>query len=366
MNKTDAIIGCLLGTAVGDALGLPYEGISKHRLKRLFPELDRYHFCFGKGMVSDDTEHTCMVAQALLISHGDVQIFRKELAWKLRWWLLGLPAGVGYATLRAIAKLWLGFPSDRSGVFSAGNGSAMRSAILGVCYGDYPQKLRELVRASTRLTHTDPKAEYGAIAVAIAAHMSYGCSIDPSITVTLTQRYAEQLQNILGANANEFLELMAKTFQSIADQQQTLRFAQELGDALHIKQAGVSGYIYHTVPVVIHAWLSHPQDYRTAIMQVIECGGDTDTTAAILGGIMGAGVGKNGIPAEWLNGIWEWYRSVSWMEQLGTKLAQAVEGEAMASVPKVPSLPVYGICIRNFFFLLVVLTHGFRRLLPPY
>ena len=77
---------------------------------------------------------------------------------QLRFWLLGLPGGIGYATLKAILKLWLGFKPEHSGIFSAGNGPAMRSAIIGVCYGNDSQKLRELVKASTRLTHTDPKA----------------------------------------------------------------------------------------------------------------------------------------------------------------------------------------------------------------
>jgi ADP-ribosylglycohydrolase len=98
---SDSIIGCLLGTAVGDAIGLPCEGLSKRRQDLLYPTLDGHHFLFGRGMISDDTEHTCMVAQALIISAGDVQTFKKDLALRLRFWLLGLPAGIGYATLKS-------------------------------------------------------------------------------------------------------------------------------------------------------------------------------------------------------------------------------------------------------------------------
>jgi ADP-ribosylglycohydrolase len=65
--KDEAIIGCILGTAVGDALGLPYEGLSPERATRLFPKRASYHFILGRGMVSDDTEHTCFVAEALLL-----------------------------------------------------------------------------------------------------------------------------------------------------------------------------------------------------------------------------------------------------------------------------------------------------------
>ena len=97
--------------------------------------------------------------------------FRWNFAWRLRFWLLALPAGVGFATLKAMLKLWLGVSSERSGVFSAGNGPAMRAAILGVVFDDR-MMMQEFVRASTRITHTDPKAEYGALAVALAANHS--------------------------------------------------------------------------------------------------------------------------------------------------------------------------------------------------
>src|SRR5688572_8763921 len=93
------VIGCILGTAVGDALGLPYEALSPRRASRLLGAPDRYRFLVGRGMVSDDTEHTCMVAQALIAAGGDVAVFRRELARRLRFWLLGLPGGTGMATL---------------------------------------------------------------------------------------------------------------------------------------------------------------------------------------------------------------------------------------------------------------------------
>ncbi|MFO0811068.1 MAG: ADP-ribosylglycohydrolase family protein [Gemmataceae bacterium] len=63
--QTDAIAGAVLGCAVGDAIGLPYEGLSKRRGVRLLGEPDRHRFFVGRGMVSDDTEHTCMVGQSL-------------------------------------------------------------------------------------------------------------------------------------------------------------------------------------------------------------------------------------------------------------------------------------------------------------
>src|SRR5664280_1066067 len=103
--QTDkAIIGCILGTAVGDALGLPCEGLPKKRLKRLHPRLDGHGFFLRRGMTSDDTEHTVMVAQSLIASAGETRAFSRDFSKRLRLWLLAVPAGCGLATLKAALK----------------------------------------------------------------------------------------------------------------------------------------------------------------------------------------------------------------------------------------------------------------------
>ena len=350
MNQI-SIIGCLLGTAIGDAFGLPYEGLSKQRQTKLFPNLKNHNFIFNKGMISDDTEHTCMVAQSLIVSAGNTSIFTKQLAYRLRWWLLGLPAGIGSATLKSIIKLWLGFPPHKSGVFSAGNGAAMRSTIIGVCYGDDIQKLKELVRISTRLTHTDIKAELGALAVALAAYLS------SQKLIIYPQAYYEKLKNLIGSEQVEFLSLIKQACDSAELGENTQYFAANIG-----LSKGITGYIYHTVPVVIQTWLKYQQDYKTAILEIVRCGGDTDTTAAILGGIIGAAVGKDGIPQQWLNNLWEYPRNIEWIELLGTRLAECQRNTKQSSLP----ISVYGVFLRNILFLLIVVFHGFRRLFPPY
>ncbi|WP_224411189.1 ADP-ribosylglycohydrolase family protein [Oscillatoria salina] len=351
-QKVDSVIGCLLGTAVGDALGLPYEGLSKQRQRKIYSRIDRHRFCFGKGMISDDTEHTCMVAQALIVSGGERAKFARSLAWQFRFWLLSLPVNLGLATLKAILKLWLGFSPDRSGVFSAGNGPAMRSAIIGVCYGDNLEKMRELVKVSARITHTDPKAEWGALAVAIAARFATNQSkVSP-------ETYSQFMTEILPPEAPEFLELIELACESAIKQQSAELFALDLG-----LNQGVTGYVYHTVPVVIQIWLRHQTDYATAIQEVIRLGGDTDSTAAILGGIIGASVGKVGFPQQWLRDLWEFPKSREWLENLGRKLAEVrVSGRRQKPLSLLPD----AIFLRNLFFLFVVILHGLRRLLPPY
>jgi ADP-ribosylglycohydrolase len=347
-----AILGAILGTAVGDALGLPYENLSRRRAARLLGEPDRYRFFFGRGMVSDDTEHTCIVAQALTASGTDADAFARRLAWGLRWWLLSVPVGIGRATLRAVVKLWVGFPPRYSGVFSAGNGPAMRSAILGAAVAD-PALLRQLVEVNTRVTHTDPKAEHGAFAVALAARLG---RTQPDITGA---EYLEQLRSHLQDEAAlPFLELVGKAVASEAAGQSTPEFAAAQGWG-----RGVTGYVYQTVPAALHAWLRHRRDFRAAVMDVIRCGGDTDSTAAIVGGIVGAAVGKEGIPAEWLAGLWEWPRSVAWLGRLAHALAVALADGRPARPPR---LFVPGLLLRNLLFFVVVLAHVVRRCLPPY
>ena len=125
---------------------------------------------------------------------------------------------------------------------------------------------------------------------------------------------------------------------------------------------GVSGYMYHTIPCVLHVWLTHQSDYRAAVTVMIRLGGDADTTAAIVGAIVGARVGKDGIPADWLRDLCEWPRTVLWMEALGARLAACAGGQAVRPMRVNP----LSLLLRNVFFMVVVLLHGFRRLLPPY
>ena len=352
MVTKDSVYGCLLGCAIGDALGLSCESMSRNRQFKMFKNLDRYHFLFNKGMVSDDTEHICMTAQALIFAQGDSEKFNHSLEWKLRFWLLGLPAGVGFATLRSILKMW--FFIRPSGVFSAGNGPAMRSPILGVCYGNDFEQLKTFVKISTSLTHTDPKAYKGALAIALAAHMSSLSNdkiIDPD-------DYYSKLVELINEKDDELLTLIKKSTTSVKNDYTTQQFATDLG---LIK--GVSGYMYHTVPVVIHCWLRNQKDFIGGLKEIIRCGGDTDTTAAILGAIIGSKVGSDNMPKELIDNLFEWPRTVKWIEKVAKRLSQTCEYNTPYKEVPISFVEIF---IRNIFFMLIVIIHIIRRLLPPY
>lgn len=352
----ERLAGILLGTAVGDALGLPAEGMSPSRRRRIWPGPWRHRFLFGRGMISDDTEHAFFVTQSLLREPDDAAAFQRRLAGRLRWWLVALPGGVGWATLRACLKLCIGFPPTRSGVFSAGNGPAMRSAILGgyFCEEASGPALEQFVRAATTLTHTDPKAATAALAVARVAAWAvrHGPSHPPQAGAV-----PEMLAAIAPDDA-EWRELVDKMREARAKDTTVTAFAVSLG-----LEHGVTGYAYRTVPVAVYSWLLHYGDFRATVEAVLECGGDTDTAGAIAGALAGATTGMKGIPAQWLVGVRDWPRSVKRLTEAAYRLAfQKKEGRPLGPI----SYFWPGVLPRNLLFLAVVLVHGLRRLLPPY
>jgi ADP-ribosyl-[dinitrogen reductase] hydrolase len=353
VSTADRWSGVLLGTAVGDALGLPAEGLSRRRARRLLARPWRHRLLGPFGLVSDDTEHTLLVAQALIRHPDDLERFRRRLARGLRWWLLALPAGVGLATGRSILKLWLGIPPDRAGVWSAGNGAAMRAAPMGVLFQTDPQRRMAYVRASSRITHRDPRAETGAQAVAAVCawclHRGGAAPLSPDALADLLRTCGDD---------SEWRERVTGLCAALAAGQSVAEYAAALG-----LERGVGGYVYHTVPVALFAWHRHYGDFAATLTAVLDCGGDTDTVGAIAGALAGAVVGEAGIPRPWLEGLRDWPRSVPLLRRVAERLAQvAADGRprpplryCLAAVP-----------VRNLLFLALVLGHGLRRLLPPY
>lgn len=358
-----AIIGSLLGTALGDSLGLPYENIGPARAARMFPPPLRHRFFFGRGMVSDDTEHAALTALALARSRGDEAAFIRNLAWSLRFWILCVPAGIGFATLRSLVKLWLGWSPARSGVFSAGNGPAMRAPVIGALFSadcaaggmsnpeaDTERQRRDaFVRASTLITHSDPRAEQGARIAALAA----ACAARAVRPEDGPARFRDLLKSRIPDLAPEWHPLLDAAEISAAGGVTTQAFASSQGWS-----SGISGFILHTIPAVLHAWYRSPGDLRAALTDIIEAGGDTDTTAAILGGIMGAGTPPDAFPQDLLGTLCDWPWSADFLRACG---------KAAAS-PEIAAPTVFWplVLLRNVAFAVIVITHGFRRLFPPY
>lgn len=352
LANREQVAGFLVGGAVGDALGLPYEGLSRQRQARLRRGRPLKHrLLFGRGMISDDTEHAAMTAQAWLASQGSADTFGRSLAWRLRWWLLGVPAATGFATLRSILKLWLGFSYRNSGVHSAGNGPAMRSGILGLLIDD-PDEMRQWVSVCTKMTHTDPRALQGALVIAHAARIAYQQPQRDRAIAEMRRVVADHVHD------DSLARRLAIAMDAAATGAQPDVFLQQMDCP-----AGVSGFINDTVPAAVYCWLRYIDNFTQGVTTAVALGGDTDSVAALVGSLLATHHGVSVIPQAWVRGIADWPRSIHWLQRLADRLATASTPHAAAGPLPLfwPMLP-----IRNLAFAGVVILHGFRRLSPPY
>lgn len=336
----------LLGTALGDSLGLPSEGMSRSRIAKRWKGPLEQRFLFGRGILSDDTEHSILASQSLLLCGGDPKIFQKRLAGKLRWWFAGLPAGIGLATAKSIIKLWIGFPPGRNGVFSAGNGPVMRAPILGVYFANDSGRRAGFVKASTLLTHTDPKAVE-------AAMMAADCAAFAANRELRTDVVLARMKKIVASP--EWSQPLQQIEAALTEEASVKQFADKMGFS-----KGISGYAVHTMTMVLFIWLRHRGDFSTIVSEAIACGGDTDSVAAIAGGI--AGAETEVFNPAWLGGLSDRPYTVDYMKRLGSALAESGEGRLV----KPPSVANWLIIPRNILFFIAVLFHGFRRIFPPY
>jgi ADP-ribosyl-[dinitrogen reductase] hydrolase len=341
INTISPIHGCLLGCALGDSLGLPSEGMSRSAIaKRWGGRPLEQRLVWGRGMLSDDTEHTLLVADALAREPQYSPQFQRRLGRSLRWWLAAAPAGVGLATARAIGKLWLGFPPHRSGVCSAGNGAAMRSAIIGVYFSKESEAARRkaYALAACRVTHCDPRAEESVLLVAEAA----ACAALALPTGEILPR----LQGVV--TTGEMQQRWAIVIDQLGSQASMPAFCEAAG--FHY---GVSGYAPNTVAAALFAWLRYRGDFRAIVEACVAAGGDTDSLAAIAGAIAGAETNPEAVPKTWVRGLADWPVSQKYLDDLATALQQDLP------TPPRPWWPV--IVVRNAFFLAVVLSHGLLR-----
>lgn len=361
MTAEGKFAGLLIGTAVADSLGLPREGLSAKKAHALFGHGALRQSLIvlpGKriGLCSDDTEHAWLTAQALIetnyTGYTDELEFAKNLGKRLKLWFLALPAGGGMATLRACLRLCIGISPEKSGINSAGNGAAMRAPIIGAFFAYDQALMARMLVSSTSMTHRDERAREGAWVIAMA--MRIVCTQNSSV-VPADAFFESVLPYVHNLELKE----------NILCAQHYLQEGKTLPDLLKAFGAegkGVTGYINNTVPAVIFTWLRYYGDYEQAVTQIVEAGGDTDTTAALVGALVGAGLGVDCIPEHWVKNLKEWPANVRFLNQMAKALAQKQSNLAVPVRP--PQLFWPFVLLRNLAFLLIVLAHGFRRLLP--
>ncbi|HEY3446541.1 MAG TPA: ADP-ribosylglycohydrolase family protein [Myxococcales bacterium] len=337
-TSEDRLAGVLVGTALGDALGLPLENLSARRIERLFGRVTRFRFLGRTGFVSDDTEQTAFVADALIrAGPDDPDRGARAFAWRLRGWVLRAPFGVGFATLRACAKLLLFFPPSKSGVRSAGNGAAMRTAILGAFFAAEPPRRAAWSEAIARVTHTDPRAIQGAGYVAALAAQAAQAPSDRAPDLLAAAQGVVEDASLLKAiqAAQHFAQVGAPT--------------EEAAPAL-----GVTGFVLHTVPFAAYAYARWGADPRQALEEAVNAGGDSDTTGAIVGALVGARHGLSGLPQDLVEHLED--------GPLGRRHLLALAHALASGIPaRPPGYSALKLLARNLLLLPVIFGHvGWR------
>ncbi len=346
----DRAVGSLLGGAIGDAMGLPFENLSARRVAKLFRP-PGYQWLFGNGMVTDDTEHAFLTLQSLHEAGGDLERFRLRLRRNLIAWLCSLPCCVGFGTLRALIKHCLCVPAKYAAVNSPGSGPAMRAAVVGCYSACFPEAidLDRWIDTASELTHRDPRALTGARAMARLARLAVACDGMPDLDAIFGQLSA-------AGDDPHWRELVAKLEPAWRQRDSVADFAGAIGF-----RRSQGGFVYFVVPIAVFSWLRHFGDLDATLNAVIRLGGDTDTCAAMAGALAGASLGFGGLPGRSLAGLRDY--------PLGVKRLMNVSVDVFADqqTPVLLSPWFFGaLFLRNLVFLTILFGHLVRRLLPPY
>jgi ADP-ribosylglycohydrolase len=348
---SDLYLDALIGTAMGDSLGLPFENLSKRRVRVLVKSRLSQRFFGGYGMVSDDTEHALLTARALMDSRSDAQLFELHLSRRLKRWLLALPPGVGKATLLSIITMCFRSPA-KSGRPSAGNGPLMRAPIIGLFHAGDAVTRDAFVVASTRMTHTDPRALFMAAAVAdicaasISGRLTW-LQISDLFRKAATRHATPKSQPHLA----ELENLLVALDYEDAEGSSTEGALDLIGCS-----SGIDGYAYRTA--LASAFVaSRAQSARQAAEIVILQGGDTDSTAALTAAMCAAS--GLSFPRRDIGTIRDWPVSHAYLERHANGLA--------GRQPCTISEPNYVMQVfRNMALFFIAAGHVGRRMLPPY
>lgn len=292
-ERENKIYGGLFGFCVGDALGVPAEFSTREdRKKDPIKEMrayGTYHQPFGTW--SDDTSLTICLIDAInngysidRVAQNFVDFYKKGFFTPY-----GEVFDIGNSTMDSIIKMCAGEnPIKCGGRLSTDNGNGSLMRILPIAfYGEkfHGQRLVKLTEEVSSLTHAHKRSRLACIFyVEFAIHIIKGYGKEDALDGTIAfvnnnciETYSEEFEN--------FKRILSKEIISVTEDE--------------IKS---TGYVIDTLEAVL--WLFfHTDGYRDAIIKAINLGGDTDTIAAITGGIAGIFYGLNDIPEEWIQSV---------------------------------------------------------------
>jgi ADP-ribosylglycohydrolase len=290
MDKTrDRFEGCLYGQAVGDALGLGSEGLTKDGVEGYYPAgLEKYeqiipdaHRCRWKqGAWTDDTDMMICIVHSLIDHEGKVDDSTiHDIAENFKAWAESPNCkGIGALVHNVLAiGDYLEYPEVVSKKFwelsrkdNAPNGGLMRTSVVGLL----KHGITEAAEAICRLTHYDPRCVGSCVMVSEIIHslVTDGTEISFDDIKAIGAKYDDRIV--------PFVEL-AKSSESI--------------DALQLDEQNSMGYTLRTLSAALWC-LFHASDFTEGLLAVVNEGGDADTNAAVSCAILGAKFGKSSIP----------------------------------------------------------------------
>jgi len=282
--------GALTGLAIGDALGAPWEFknptlVRQANWKGNFVATPRSRLKAGQW--TDDTK----MALALSFALVDAAAFDPEVVASkyINWYNSGDLRGIGNQTNTAIGRMIMGEDLAKCGSIDntigfkdnrfCGNGTVMRCAPIGIFFRDNEEEMLRAASVDAILTHDHIDAIDSSIALCLAMQ-----SENP-------QELLDRLSSVVSQKGNVFLEIK--------------KAAEMLGNDPYTVGSVIpnDGCAHRTIASSLWCAWKWPNDYKKAVVEAIKMGGDADTRGAITGAVMGAKLGFEGIPIEYINGV---------------------------------------------------------------
>jgi len=304
----DAFRGCLLGVAVGDALGRPVKGWSAARIAREHGEV-REMLGHPRGRTTEDTEMTVAVGEWLLDDEREGGALAERIQ---RVHDPGRDYGRTTTDVLRRLRAGEGWETAADHAFargSFGNGAAARIAPCALLLHRDRDMLERVVETCASVTHSHPLGIAGALLQArqvVAALERHGAPLDPaSVAVELRSTTV----------SHEFRQKLRAVEESLEKQ----ATASVVRDRL-----GCNATALGSVATALYAFLSRAQSFEDALVFAINLGGECDAIGAMTGAIAGAYHGSTAIPDRWLAALERGRRAE--LEKLADRLLERVGG----------------------------------------
>jgi ADP-ribosylglycohydrolase len=321
----------LFGLAIGDALGAPLEGLTAQQIKTHYGRVKNYvdgvqawkrkpYRWRLRGLYSDDTQQALALCDILLDHQRVDQDRLAELYLALatpKGSFVGAHRGIGRSFRQVLADLERGVSPRRTGQGTAGIGAAMRIAPVPLYCREDRESMFESVMAASIMTHRDIRSLSGALLVAHAVRrLLCGEPRDPSLLLWLAADVARDEDQIALAYGDVVLSLdqhPRSLPRAVAHAETILDLSRERALCALVEEANrhgaepvckrpTMGFPPACIPTCLYLLMT-TDSFEEAISEIINLGGDTDTSGAILGAMAGAYYGVNGIPKRWLDGL---------------------------------------------------------------